>query len=121
MAEEQGSSGESRTRLQDYWLDEASKASEGDTWTGKRDRQRYEWNAPLEIRVPSADGGVQTHLATATNISTVGVGFHCRKELAQYDRVEVLLSGETAGVPAVVKQVTSTIGGYMIGAEFLDA
>ena len=121
MGQGQSSFDEQRLRLRQQWLEEARQADRGDRpYAGKRGEHRYAWNAPLEVRVPSANAGTETYFATAVNISGIGVGFHCRQKIEQFTEVEIVVSGETVGVPAVVKQVTTTVNGFVIGAEFVS-
>jgi hypothetical protein len=117
--EGQSTSREEPTRLWERWVEEARQACQGDPWPGKRGEQRYRWSAPLEVLVPAASGAAQTVLATANDVSAVGIGFRCRQELPQFATVEIRVAGEAVGVAATVKQVTRTVNGFTIGAEFV--
>ena len=102
------------------WLQDAHKTGEADSYAGKRRQERFTWFPQLEVRVTSAGGQAQTHLASGHDISEGGLRFFCRQPIETFANVEVFVEGETAGVLAVVKHCTQTFNGYLIGADFVD-
>ena len=67
---------------------------------------RFSWQRQLEIHVPGRGSTITKHLATAREISEVGIRFFCREEIGLFTQIEVSLAGETASVPLIVRHCT---------------
>jgi hypothetical protein len=61
---------------------------------------------------------VETHHATARDISGGGIGFQCRKSISQFTPVRINLAGDPTSLTAVVTHCTPALVGHIIGAEF---
>lgn len=106
------------------WLESASQDPVPDNFSGKRQFARFRWPAQLEIHISASEDGegrAEVCYVTGRDISEVGVGFHCRRELLPFTLVQVLLDGEEVKVPAIVRHCTQTIGGFLVGADFQDS
>ena len=114
----QSSVDQQRATLKQHWLRQARDAGESDSYTGKRRETRLTWQAQLEVRAASAGGGTETHIASACDISTEGIGFLCRRKFELYSKIEITAPGEAVGLLAVVKQCTRTVNAYLVGAVF---
>ncbi len=104
-------------RLKMQWLEEAREGEHADGFAGKRGEPRFPWTVPLDVRSTGPDDR-QTYLGTACDISATGLRFHCRKRIGIAVPIEIVAYGETVGVPAIVRHVTRTVNGYLVGAEF---
>jgi hypothetical protein len=114
----QSSVDQQRAALKQRWLRQAREAGESDSYTGKRRQARLTWQAQLEVKVASAGGGTETHIATACDISTEGIGLLCRQKLELFSKIEITPPGEAVGPLAVVRQCTPTLNAYLVGAAF---
>ncbi|MFQ5491274.1 MAG: PilZ domain-containing protein [Phycisphaerae bacterium] len=106
------------------WLESARQDPDTDNFTGKRQHLRFRWPAQLQVHVANsadAEGTAEVCYVTGRDISELGVGFHCRRELQPHTRVDLLVDGEHVKVPAQVRHCTQTVSGFFVGADFVDA
>jgi hypothetical protein len=106
--------------VRQQWLQEAQRTGAGDSYTGRREKRRFTWNAQLEVRVIAESGHAATRLAHARDVSEAGIRFLCKQPISPWTKIEVSGVAESVGVPAVVRHCTSTVNGFFIGADFLD-
>ncbi len=106
-------------KLVNEWLSDAQASGLGRDWEGQHRHARYNWNAHLDVYVCSDRRPPRAILATARDVSQSGLAFFCRESLPAHTRVTICRSGERTGVAAKVLNRTQTLGGYILGVEFV--
>jgi len=106
--------------IRTQWLQEAQQTGVSDTFTSKRQQPRYTWRAQLDVRLRTATGLADPLIAQARDISETGLMFFCRDRIAPSSKGEVSLASESKSVPILFRHCTQTLGGYLIGADFVD-
>ena len=102
------------------WLAEAKLTGHIDGYLGRRRWVRYSWHVPLEIDTKDRFNRPVILLATGRDISTGGLGVHCRTKLPAMSIVSVRRFNQESAVQVRVMHCTQTVNGYRIGMEFLD-
>ena len=102
------------------WLREAERIGQIDGYMGRRRWVRYSWHVPLEIDTKDRFNRPVILLATGRDISTGGLGVHCRTKLPAMSVVSVRRFDQKSAVQVRVMHCTQTVNGYRIGMEFLD-
>ena len=107
------------------WVMESNLLSRGSLEKGgakiTKTYRLYDWeNQAPEKKAPAhvQTTAVCRHTATTADGPLEIREVRSRRELDQFAKVEIALSGEAFGIPATVKQVTRTVNGYVVGAEF---
>lgn len=110
-----------KASLVDTWLSEARKTGQGDNYAGKRRHPRYEWQVPAVIEVDPDLPSRRLLYATTRDISESGLGLRCRTRLPQFTNVRLYVNDGEEPVTAVVRHSTGTLGGFLVGVEFVPA
>lgn len=90
--------------------------SVGDGYLAKRSAPRSDLRLKTSMDLLRADGRLL--YVTAFNVSDTGLGFMCREPLEEDERIELRLACDGSGdyEPFVVRRLTPTVGGFIIGA-----
>lgn len=105
------------TLLIESWLADAREEGRVDVYAGKRRHARVEWNAPVIVQ--PEDESDRTFYVTALNISAGGMGLRCGEVLSPRTRVRLFVNDGVDSVIGVVRHCSSTVGGYIVGVEFV--
>ena len=103
----------------DMWLAEARRYGREDVYAGKRQHVRVTWEAPVTVVVYDGRQAGETDHATTRDISSGGLGLRCRRPLAVHSLVAVVSEIDGQCVHATVMHCTETLGGFLVGVEFL--
>ncbi len=118
MTTAQTNTDELRT-INDWVEDAQAQGGPIDLYSGKRREPRRIWDAMLDVHVLTGATEGSFHYATARDISGGGMGIQCRQKLEPGTWVGMYVSGCDQGATAIVRHCTETIGGYVIGLEFV--
>lgn len=99
------------------WLAEAREEGRQDVYAGKRQHPRVEWNAPVIVQ--PEDDSDRTVYVTALNISAGGMGLRCGEAISPRTRIRLFVNDGVDCVIGVVRHCSSTVGGYIVGVEFV--
>ena len=94
--------------------------SESDGEQRRRSIRRYHRSWPLEVGLPADQGG-GTMTVALHNGSYQGISFLCLVKVTVDSRLTVRLFWHDEGcpmIPVVVRHVTPTPNGYLVGCEF---
>ncbi|MCC7290619.1 MAG: PilZ domain-containing protein [Phycisphaerales bacterium] len=105
------------TLLIGSWLAEAREEGCEDVYAGKRRHARVQWNAPVIVQ--PEDGSARTYYVTALNISAGGMGLRCGEAISPRTRLRLFVNDGVDSVIGVVRHCSSTVGGYIVGVEFV--
>jgi hypothetical protein len=103
----------------DEWLAEGHAMGPCDRWAGEHRHPRFAWTAALDVYVQTEGRRSRAVCAAARDVSRSGLGFFCRQPLPVYGRVTICRSGERTGLAAKIVNRAQTLGGYLIGVEFI--
>ena len=105
--------------IRQQWLDEARQTGEADSFASKRGHARYTWREQLDLVVQLPGGRTEEYIATARDISESGLMVFCRSEIDPSQHGEVSQSGTGEAVPVITRHCTQTLGGFLIGLDFV--
>ena len=105
------------TKVVRAWLTQAQAAGEMDSYAGKRQFPRYNWQETIVMKVHSRRREELVY-AKAKNISLGGAGIFARQRVAPGTLVEVWAGDHPECVTARVMHCTVTLGGFLVGLAF---
>lgn len=114
------STNDDTARLTGEWLAEAVAVAESDEYTRKGRAPRTEWNVSLDVHVCPDGVSAEIIYASSRDISEGGIAFRSRKALPAYTSIRICRAGEEAGASARVMTSDSSVGGFIVAAQFCD-
>ena len=103
------------------WVDDAVSDGETDAYTGKRRWPRVKWQVPVTIEARTGGAKQECRYATSRDVSPGGIGVWCSQPVTDGTIVRLSVADGEEYVDARVQQCTETVGGYIVGLEFLPS
>ena len=103
------------------WVDDAVSDGESDAYTGKRRWPRVKWQVPVMIETCAGGDKQECRYATSRDVSPGGIGVWCSQPVTDGTLVRLSVADGEEYVDARVQQCTETVGGYIVGLEFVSS